>query len=322
MTDPFTRSPELEAITRRWLTNYAGRKSQAAINVFSNSEALTYIGSDEGELFEGRAMRDFFAAFTEDQVFLELEAMNVRAFEAGDFGWAYCTMIVHAPEADMRVNFRNTFIFTMEDGVWRIVHVHNSNPKPNLEAMGYEARGLYELAASVLSTQLDIAQTGIASIMFTDIADSTTLAEAAGDSGWSRVVSDHLAAIASQVEGQGGTLVKSLGDGTLSSFSSAGAAMRAAKAIQVMAEAETAEPRLRLRIGIHTGDVVQTDDDLVGTAVNKAARVAASAEPGEIRVSDATRAMVGGAEGFAFDDPQRVPLKGLTGEHLIHRLTW
>jgi class 3 adenylate cyclase len=322
MSDPFTPSPELAAIARRGLQAYAARQSTAATNLFSRSKAVTYIGSDEGELFTGDDLHTMFAAFTDDQAKLVPENIEATGFEAGSFGWAYTTLTIHSPEANKRVDFRNTFIFTLEDAVWRIVHVHNSNPKPNLEAMGYTSRSLEDLAAAAQTQQVDIGQTGIASVMFTDIVGSTALAETMGDAAWSRTVSNHLAQITTKVEAVGGTLIKTLGDGTLSTYPSASAALGAAKAIQLAVAASTSEPHLCIRIGVHTGDVVQSDGDFVGSVMNKAARVAAMAAPDEIRVSEATRVMVGTAPGLVFTDPVQVPLKGLDGEHLIHRMEW
>lgn len=79
-------------------------------------------------------------------------------------------------------------------------------------------------------------------------------------------------------------------------------------------------PAIALRIGIHTGNVVQTNDDFFGTVVNKAARIAALAAPGEIQVSDATRKMVGEMRDYRFSNTASVQLQGLEGERLIHRL--
>ncbi|WP_223424422.1 adenylate/guanylate cyclase domain-containing protein [Tateyamaria pelophila] len=322
MTDPFTPSPELAAIARRWLKTYAGRNSEAIVKLFSHSDSVTYIGSDEGEIFTGNDVREMFGAFTEHQVVLELEDMEASGFEAGPVGWAYATFTVYSPDADMRVRFRSTLVFSLENAVWRVVHVHNSNPKPNMESMGYTSPNLEKLAAAVHSAGVDLGRTGIASVMFTDIVDSTALAAATGDAKWSRIVTDHVASLTECVTGLGGTFVKSLGDGTLSTFASASSAMQAAQTIMTRMAASKSEPHLQLRIGIHTGDVVEANGDFLGSVVNKAARVAAFAAPNETRVSDATRAMIGGSSDFAFTDAVSVTLKGLEGEHVLYRLAW
>ncbi len=322
MTDPFTPSPELAAIARRWLISYSARQASSVVNLFSRSAATTYIGSSDGEIWSGEELRETFAAYTDDQNVLIPEDIVATGYEAGAFGWAYTTLTIVAPEANKRVSFRNTFIFTLEDAVWRLVHIHNSNPRPNVETMGYELPDFDALAAAARSANIGAMPSGIASVMFTDIVGSTSLAATVGDATWTRVVKAHFAEITAQVEAAGGTLVKSLGDGTLSAFPSAKAAMDTAIAIQRAVDSKTAEPRLQVRIGLHTGEVMRSDDDVLGAVVNKAARVAAIADAGEIRVSDATRVMVGGAGDFAFSAPVTVPLKGLDGEHLIHLLDW
>ncbi|WP_299623127.1 adenylate/guanylate cyclase domain-containing protein [uncultured Tateyamaria sp.] len=322
MSDPFSPSPELAAIAKRWLDMHARRQTKSAANLFSNSAAVTFIGSDADELITGPNFRETFESFYNDHVNLIPRDIIATAYEAGDFGWAYTTLTVEAPDAGKVARFRISMVFTLEEGVWRIVHVHNSNPTPNMDSMGYEARNLEELAAAAQSPSFDLGRTGIATVMFTDIVDSTALAAAIGDTAWSGTVTTHLNDITSCVQGSDGTLVKTLGDGTLSTFSSAQAAMIAAKSIMERACSTLQEPYLRVRIGLHTGDVVEAKGDYLGSVVNKAARVAAMAAPDEIRVSDATRAMIGGSTGFEFTDPVSVPLKGLEGEHVIYRLSW
>lgn len=321
MQDPFTPSPELAAIARRWLLAHAARDVAATKGLFSQSAALSFVGTDEDETMTGSEVHNAFATFFDDGARLAAENIVATAFEAGSFGWAYTTMTVHSVDSDMQMKFRNTLVFSLENAVWRIAHVHNSNPKPNIESMGYDAPNLDALIKATHG-EISVGHTGIASIMFTDIVDSTALAAATGDAKWSRIVTDHVAAIKAQVDTHGGNLVKSLGDGTLSTFGSAGAAMQAAKTIMQDISEDQAEPHLRLRIGIHTGDVVEAKGDFLGSVVNKAARVAAAAHPDEIRVSDATRAMIGGQADFIFGDGVSLPLKGLDGEHVLYRLEW
>ncbi|MEM6374034.1 MAG: hypothetical protein AAF727_14820 [Pseudomonadota bacterium] len=57
------------------------------MQLFSRSQAVTYIGSDEGEIFEGDAIRTSFAAFTSDHVKRVPENLEVKGYEAGTFGW-------------------------------------------------------------------------------------------------------------------------------------------------------------------------------------------------------------------------------------------
>lgn len=315
-------SGELEAITRRAITAFFSGDGDTIANLLSASDPLVVCGSAENELWEGDVLRDSYAAHVNEFPASQIVSQRVRAFETGNTGWGHWTGAIELSTNGKTIGGRITLVFILERGIWRIQHIHNSVAMSNLEMLGYEHTALNDLLAAAEDEAPRIGLTGIASVMFTDIADSSAIAQAIGDSAWSATVNRHLELVGDAVAKADGQLVKSLGDGTMSSFASARAAMSAARDIQRRLDALPDEPRLRVRIGIHTGDVVQAGDDFFGTVVNKAARIAMLARPGKIRVSDATRIMIGGAEEFAFADPATVPLKGLDGEHLIYRLEW
>jgi len=102
-----------------------------------------------------------------------------------------------------------------------------------------------------------------------------------------------------------------LGDGAMAAFSSVSAALRCAVALH-----EESGDGLPTRIGLHTGDAVYESGDYVGITVDKAARVAAAAEPGEVLVSSVTAEMAIG-RGFELGEGRTVELKGLTGTHRL-----
>ena len=79
---------------------------------------------------------------------------------------------------------------------------------------------------------------------------------------------------------------------------------------------------MQIRVGVHIGDVVQTDDDLLGHAVNKAARIASSAEGGQIIVSRVVHAMLDESAEFSFGETIEAELKGMPGRHEITPLEW
>ena len=85
--------------------------------------------------------------------------------------------------------------------------------------------------------------------------------------------------------------------------------------------ASSSENELRLRVGVHTGDVVRSQTDFLGLTVNKAARVAAAAQGGQILVSASTVEMINDAE-FNFDEPIVAELKGIFGTHTLRPLLW
>lgn len=320
MKQKFVKSPELRAIALRYLEAYGANDYEAVLNFYADDPAVRYIGSAEDEFWDGATLTALLNGPQSIKPEYKTIDLQLEAFERD--GTGLVTFKGYFEFSTGKSTWvRGTHVYVLDRGAWRLVHAHHSSPLPNIENMGYEIAGVEELLADAGSTT-DLGQSGIASVMFTDIADSTTLAEMLGDTGWNRILSGHLDALRKIIEASGGRLVKTLGDGTMSSFPTATSALKAAQAIQLDNERRGGEPYLQLRIGLHTGDVVETGGDYVGGVVNKAARVAAIASPGDIRVSDATRAMVGNAREFRFDAGIKTPLRGLEGDHLVYRLEW
>ena len=114
---------------------------------------------------------------------------------------------------------------------------------------------------------------------------------------------------------QGGRAVRSMGDGLLVEFDSAIAAVRAALAIQRgLAERDRSageEQRIRLRIGINTGDVIVDERDIYGNSVNVAARLQSLAGPGEIYATQSVRDQLRGLPGIWFEDRGELQLKNI-----------
>jgi len=318
MTRPST---ELLAVSRRWIDAIHHKRKNEMRNLLSEHQHLRFVGTGEGELWAGDAVREgiggFFGIIPE---FLEHSETFAEAFENGDSGWACLTHnIVFVDQPDRTFHVRTTLIFALEDGVWKIVQRHGSVPIPNIEFTGIEQNAISDLVdAARKGFSLDHRE-GFVSIMFTDIVNSSRIASMIGDRLWSAEVARHFAALRQIIEDAGGEFVKSLGDGTMSSFPQPAGALNAARAIRQATKLSDG-PVIALRIGIHTGKVVQTKDDFFGTVVNKAARIAALAAPGAIQVSDVTRKMVGETQAYNFSNITSVQLQGLEGEHVIHRL--
>jgi class 3 adenylate cyclase len=146
----------------------------------------------------------------------------------------------------------------------------------------------------------------LATVLFTDIVDSTGLAAELGDRRWHRVLVDHQELVRGQLARFRGREVKTTGDGFLASFDGPARAIRAAAAIR----AGLGDQGLPVRAGLHTGECELVGDDLGGIAVHIAARVLAQAGAGEIVCSRTVKDLVAGA-GFAFADRGTHRLKGV-----------
>ena len=132
-------------------------------------------------------------------------------------------------------------------------------------------------------------------VMFSDIVDSTRLAEEVGDDEWTGVVSRYREFVRAAFAARGGEEVGTQGDGFLAQFPSPADAVLCAVDIQRdVRDVAAAGLGLQLRIGVHAGEAVHDDGDLIGRVVNLASRVTGEAEPGEILVTEPVADYVGG----------------------------
>ena len=155
----------------------------------------------------------------------------------------------------------------------------------------------------------------LATLLFTDIVDSTQTAARLGDTRWRELLSTHYESVRSELERFRGREIETTGDGLLVTFEGPARALHCAAAIRRVSERDG----LSVRIGVHVGEVELVGEDVRGVTVHEAARIMAAAEADEILVSALTRALAVGA-GFAFEDRGTRMLKGLDGEWTLSAL--
>ena len=149
----------------------------------------------------------------------------------------------------------------------------------------------------------------LATVLFTDIVDSTARAAEAGDRQWRTVLDEFDVNVGRLLARHGGVLVKTTGDGILARFDSPAQAVRCALSMVTAA----GDAGLQLRAGLHAGEVELRGDDIGGLAVHIASRVSAMAGAFEVLVTGTVRDLVVGS-GIAFDDRGRHNLKGVPDE--------
>jgi class 3 adenylate cyclase len=169
------------------------------------------------------------------------------------------------------------------------------------------SRGVRNVVVDTLELQPGQARRLLATVLFTDIVGSTERAQATGDRRWRELLDAHDEAARRLVAQEGGRRIKSTGDGVLAVFDGPGRAIRCAVALRKELEGLGIE----IRAGIHTGELDVTDDDVGGIAVHIAARIMATAGPGEILVSRTVRDLVTGS-GIALEDRGTHALRGLS----------
>ena len=149
----------------------------------------------------------------------------------------------------------------------------------------------------------------LATVLFTDIVGSTETAAELGDRRWRDLLEHHDRIVRRQLSVHRGHEVKTTGDGFLATFDGPARAIRCAVAIRDELEAIG----VRIRVGIHTGEVELIADDVGGMAVNIGARIEALADTGEILVSSTVRELVVGSD-LEFTERGTHTLKGAPGE--------
>ena len=154
-----------------------------------------------------------------------------------------------------------------------------------------------------------------ATVLFTDIVDSTHVLASVGDAAWRERLAAHNARLREQLNVYRGREVKTTGDGMLALFDSPTRAARCA--LEMTDVVRTVG--LEIRVGLHTGEIQAVGDDIRGIAVHTAARILSLAGPGEVLVSSTTGGLLEGS-GIELEDAGVHELKGLPGARQVLRL--
>lgn len=166
-----------------------------------------------------------------------------------------------------------------------------------------------------------IADDGTVTLMFSDIEGSTSLNQALGDEAWLELLKVHDDIVRRQVKSDRGQVVKTQGDSFMVAFKEVAAAVSCAIEIQRALAAELAQSHsVRVRIGLHTGEVTKQGRDLFGINVARASRVADAARGGEILVSSAVRNQA--PDGVRYSEARKVTLKGFSSPEQVYPVEW
>jgi class 3 adenylate cyclase len=154
----------------------------------------------------------------------------------------------------------------------------------------------------------ELGERTLATILFTDIVASTVLLSRVGDAAYRRLLLDHNDLLRAELARFRGREIATTGDGFLALFDGPARAVRCASAMHKAVDGLG----MKIRIGLHTGEVELVGGNARGIAVHAAARIMALAGPGETLVSGTTHDLLDGS-GFAFESRGAHELKGLTG---------
>jgi len=321
---------EIRSVVYRMAERYGAMDTDGVLATFVDEGDILVVGTGADEVRFGREelRRQIDRDLSEvETLSVGMEHLSVSVFGETAFTFADAVMSVGMGEETLRFPMRWTLGLVQSEDGWRIAQSHASVPwvdqAPGRSFPVELTKTLSDLLASIDSdtdmSSLTATRLGTATILFTDIVNSTTLSQSMGDRVWSELITTHFDRVKEITERENGTVVKTLGDGGMYVFTSGASAL--STAVRTQQAVTGAAHDLQLRVGIHTGDVVQGRDDYIGVTVNKAARVAAAAEGGQILVSSTTADVVSGS-GLDFGDPVNVELKGIEGTHILYPLNW
>ena len=205
------------------------------------------------------------------------------------------------------------------DGIWR-----NTSPAPSSSSCrvppthgmptthfprrwnGSSPRSIRRRSTSIGSS---------ATVLFTDIVDSTKVAASMGDRAWAELVTEHHRIVRGQLARYRGVEMDTAGDGFYATFDGPARAVRCALAI----EAEVRRLSIEVRAGVHTGEMQMIDGKMGGIAVALGARIASLAGPSEVLVSQTVRDLVAGS-GLVFEAAGEHELKGVPDRWQVYRV--
>ena len=158
-----------------------------------------------------------------------------------------------------------------------------------------------------------------------EVVDAATLAESLGDQRWFGVLRAHSALVRERFVAHGGEVVRSQGDGFLVSFPSVRQALSCAIDVQrtlVSRRADDPGTDLRVRLGVHSGEVIAADGDLFGRNVELTSKIASEAAADEILVSAVTKQLADAGGDLYFGAGRPTSLRDVPGEWVLHALEW
>jgi class 3 adenylate cyclase len=212
-----------------------------------------------------------------------------------------------------------------EEGIEAAEYVTRTIPGATLVILPgsehYSAAGDQDALVTAIRDFIGVAPPGVASgralraVLFTDIVGSTETAFRLGVDEWKAVLERHHALVRAELASFDGAEVDTAGDGFLATFDGPAKAVRCATSISSAVE----RLGIRIRAGVHTGEIEVSTDDVKGIAVHIGARVAAMAGPSDVFVSQTVKDLTAGS-GLVFEDAGEHELKGVPDRWRLYRV--
>jgi class 3 adenylate cyclase/ketosteroid isomerase-like protein len=319
------------AVLNRLAEAYRQRDLEGVLDLFATDPDVLLIGTGADEERIGPAeVRDQFERDWSQSDAASVEYVRVSVSAAGSVAWLAADMIVRGIVGgqDVTVCGRVTAVLEQRGGTWLFTQWHSSLPAVEQSEGESWPTSIDAVATAVQGERPDLgshsAPDGTVTILFSDIENSSAMTERLGDLRWVELLRAHNAIIREQVTAHGGFEVKEVGDGFMLAFQSARRALQCAVAVQraFAARNESAGEPIRVRMGLHAGEVIKEADDFFGRHVILASRIANQAHGGQILVSSLLKELTESAGDIRFGAEREVELKGLAGAHRAFEVVW
>lgn len=321
----------VSASLNQFAAAYAQRDLAAVLGLFAPDQELVAIGTGADEKRVGMdAIREQFERDWSQSDAATMEFGWVSISASGSVAWLAADMTSTGIVSDQEVSVsgRLTAVLVQRGDKWLFAQTHFSLPAYAQHEGESWPTSIDAVVASVQAERPDLsghtAPDGTVTILFSDIEGSTLMTERLGDLKWLEVLRAHNVIVREQLLAHGGFEVKSEGDGFMLAFQSARRALHCSIAVQrsLADYNESAAEPIRVRMGLHAGEVIKEADDFFGRHVILASRIANLAQGGEIVVSSLLKQLAESAGDIRFHKERAVELKGLAGSHQVFTVPW
>lgn len=321
------------AIPYKFAEAYARRDLQAVLALFADDRDVVFIGTGSDERRVGLVeVRQHIKRNLEQSSQLFFRFDWVRASATGPVAWvaAEGAMQAEVGPQEIEAPVRFTGVLEIVHGDWLLVQAHLSLPAAGQEVgRSFPTSTLEQLETAVrgeeISLQDQLGPDGTVTILFSDIEESTEMNERLGDIRWMELLRTHNTIVRHIAARHGGLIVKAQGDGFMIAFRSGREAILSAIDMQrEFAEYNQQHPteQIRIRCGLHVGEMVHEADDFFGRNVVLAARIADAARPCTILVSSVLKALTESSGDIKFGRGRSIALKGISGTQRVHEVVW
>lgn len=224
------------------------------------------------------------------------------------------TLVIHRT-GDLIISVENARYMAERIPEARLLELPGNDHMPFFEDSETVVDAIQEFLTGSRATPVEVDRV-LATVLFTDIVDSTARAVELGDRRWRELLRDHHARVREELGRYRGREVDTAGDGFFATFDGPARAIRCARAIRD----SVGGIDIRLRAGLHTGECELHDGGVAGIAVHIGSRVAALAEAGEVLVSSTVKDLVAGS-GIAFLERGAHELKGIPGKWQLFQVS-